>query len=633
MEGPPYKSKSISDAIIICILVLSALGVGIPFIIGMSSYSILGLYIAIPAIIAAALYMKQRNANEENIDYRGRNDFYYCACLYLVLFSTSIITIYFSEVRPIIYYVLIASISGIILYEILFFQLSNNRALFILLQILLLHLNILWGVTLNYHFYISRTDPLAHVWFISELIDMGRVTEAIFGDYEAFPLWHILVSITYQLSGFYAPIHKVMFFVNGMVYAFIIVVTYLIGKKLFENRRDSLIITLFVCVFPPVISYGMGSIARSVIPIFLLLIIYLLIREKNYSNGYLLILLTIATVIYHHASAPFILLIFGLIYLLQYVNNSSIDTNIIDVKYLVTAFIFTLSYWIYASDFIFNEIIKHLVRPGYEKSFAQGVTTIPLSEVINYLQYSPIIFFTVVGILYILDREKVSQQLQWFCLLGAFFLLISIPGPLLLIEKFTFNFNIGRMGTYTFFFICSVAAFGLIKVFSKLKGNYKYLVVIAFATMCFLCVSNDFNASDNPITKRPFYTFYLTEEETTAFRSVAEFDSPGYIFADYVATRYYSFSEFRSKSHILEMGASNNRILTSSKDDLVLIRIGEWHKRPLQFYSSQDSEFRSNPSWNRLMYFYLESYSDNLKALNTVYNSGNVVAHTPHFTK
>ncbi len=641
MDRFHHQNITLYSFILFSILILSTAGILIPFVLGKSNFSLLGLYIAVPAIFASLFYIRLRHAKSEQKNLQ-ENSFRLYICLFFFLFSASVFAIYFNEVRPVIYYFIIASISAVILYEILFFHLSYKRNLIILFQIVLLNLNILWGVTINYHYFISRTDPLAHVWFLRNLIDLGHVS-AVFSGYQGFPLWHILVSATFQLIDLDLPVQKVMFIVGGLVYAFILVISYIIGLKLFNEGRNALLTTLFVCFFPIFISYGLAAIPRSITPLFFLLIIFVLLSKKNNANGYLLIILVVATVILHHASAPFILLIFCLIYILQYLYNSNDDQKIMDSKFLVTIIIFTLAYWIYASNYIFEAISGNIIKPGFNSTYASGVfessdkvlpindvlsQLLPLNELINYLQYSPIIFFTIFGILYLLDGGKISLKLKWFCILGILFLPVVIPGPVLLIDKLAKNFSIERLGTYSFFFISCIGAVGLSALLSKLKGHYKIFVIILFAILCFLAVSNDFNASDNPLVKRPFFTFYLTEEEETAFNSIANIQVNGYIFSDYVTTRYYGYSEFSENAHILEMNINSNQILTNSMDDIELFRLGEWNKRPLNFYSTEESEFISYPSWNKLNYFTKGSYFYIEKNSRKIYNSGSVIATT-----
>jgi hypothetical protein len=142
--------------------------------------------------------------------------------------------------------------------------------------------------------------------------------------------------------------------------------------------------------------------------------------------------------------------------------------------------------------------------------------------------------------------------------------------------------------------------------------------------MTLLSISNDFSASDNPLVKRVFYTFYLKEEETVAFNHIANITT-GYVMSDYVTLRYLQSSPYMSKSNILEIDAKN-RLLKNTSDDTILIRNEEFKKRPLRFFPSLTGRFQPNPGEKGSYDYY---YSDsplwsNLEKYNKIYDSGGV---------
>jgi hypothetical protein len=202
---------------------------------------------------------------------------------------------------------------------------------------------------------------------------------------------------------------------------------------------------------------------------------------------------------------------------------------------------------------------------------------------------------------------------------------VTFPGPALLINKIARNFNFVRFGEYSFFFICLAGATGLYVLLMKLKTSHRAGAVILFALMAFLSVSNDFTASDNPLIKRPFYTYYFTKSETTAMDRLSSL-AKGYVMADYPSTRYLKYSDYPYKGHILEVSALKQEILTNSSDDIVLIRKEELKKRPLKLYTSPDGKFRFDPSIEASQDYYDGSAPlwDTLEEFNSVYDSGSV---------
>ena len=143
--------------------------------------------------------------------------------------------------------------------------------------------------------------------------------------------------------------------------------------------------------------------------------------------------------------------------------------------------------------------------------------------------------------------------------------------------------------------------------------------------MAFLSISNDFNASDNPLIKRPFYTFYLTEEETASFKNIPNI-TEGYVMSDYITTRYLMDSPFESKSQLLEVDRENMSFLRNSNHDILLIRQQELNKRPLKLYSSEIDKFKLNPGWVTSLDYYYNDLPlwNNLENYSKIYNSGSV---------
>ncbi|NQE52171.1 hypothetical protein C5S29_01160 [ANME-1 cluster archaeon GoMg3.2] len=164
-------------------------------------------------------------------------------------------------------------------------------------------------------------------------------------------------------------------------------------------------------------------------------------------------------------------------------------------------------------------------------------------------------------------------------------------------------------------------------MYYKSGKHVKTLVILLFVIMCFLSISNDFIASDNPLVKRPFYTYYLTEEETVAFDHVAKI-TVGYLMSDYATCRYLMFSPYEFKYHILEIDKENMKFLRNNSDEVILIREQELSKRPLKLYSSKTDKFKLKPSWSSgtaFDYYYHDlSLWNTLERYNKLYDSGGV---------
>lgn len=621
------NTQTVGNILLRLLPVCGILGLALPLAIGQPNLTILGLYLGIPMILAPIIYTRTQN-NSSKFVQQELHKYHPFIIFFFLTLTASIILLYTHDVRPYLYYLTVTIMVTVILLEILLFEHSSRRSVIILLQIMVVVLNLTWGVTLNYHYFIARTDPLVHAWWIANLLESGYVTD-IFGIYEAFPLWHILVSSLYQVLNLTVPPHILMFFTNGIIYIFAIPITYLISLKVFKNENIALLSALFLSIYPDYIYFGMSSIPRSIVILLLLVLILLLLSHKKRSRLLLVLIVVFALVAYHTASIPFILVILLSIYLLQYLLASKSEDHLVTPHILALIIVMTLIYWIYQSVDIFQTLVNNLIVEAPEGTLTQSIIVTPVNEVINYFQFAPLFLFVILGCIWALKCRKIGTLGEIFCFLGLLLAGISFPGPASLLNKLAHNFNIARFGEYAMLFIAIAGAIGFYITYIKSKKYQKYFIVILFATMCFLAVSNDFTASDNPLVKRPFYTYYLTEEDVRAFDSIANVTA-GYVMGDYVATRYISNSVYGAKSHILEVDTKNYRLVREKAEDVILIREGELAKRPVKLYSLPTEKFIPEPSWiSHLEYYYADSPAwSAVDSYNKVFHTGNTFAIT-----
>ena len=604
--------------------ILAVAGVTLPLLFGQSNLSLLGSYLAVPMFFAPIIYLKYRQNPYKPINF-GKRLFLLLLTIYFLCFSISVLLLDMFEVRPYLYYVIITVMATSILFEIILFDISQKKRIIILLQIIMLNLNIIWGVTLKYYYFIGRTDSLGHAWYIDNLINYGHVTE-VFDLYKPFPLWHILCSFLYEILGVSTPIHKIMFFTNGIIYSFMVIMTYLVALKVFNNKNIALLSSLFVCLNPDIIFYGMYSISRSVTSFLEVMLILLLLDSKNGKKVLLAITLTFAIIIYHTASIPFIISILLIIYAFQRIYGVEKEKKFLTSNYLITAFVMTLMYWMYYAEEIFITLIDTIFSPSPPGVLTKSILYTPLSELFNYLQYGPLLFFVIIGVLWVMQSKRFAGFEKIFCTVGLLVVVVTFPGPALLLNKLVANFNVARFGEYTFLFISMAGAVGFVGIYSKSDKCLKAFVVLLFVIMCFLSISNDFTASDNPLVKRPFYTYYLTEEENIAFNHVAEI-TEGYVMSDYVTCRYLSFSPYESKYHILEIDKNNMTFLRNNDADIILIREQEFGKRPLKLYSVETGKFKMYGLKRASIDYYYNDLSlcNHLETFNKIYDSNAVV--------
>ncbi|MHB1152946.1 MAG: hypothetical protein ACYCWE_04450 [Eubacteriales bacterium] len=609
--------------LIIMLVVFSVFGTVIPLLFKQFNLALLGTYLCIPMISVSVIWFLIRNKNSTYLNLK-ENIYLLFILMFLLCCLFSILILYLYSVRTILYYILIAVMGVLIILQILYSEnISRKQSVIILSQIILLFLNIIWGVTLKYYLFIGRTDGLFHSWVIENLIDKGYINKT-FDIYEAFPLWHILCSFVYKIINMPVIPAKVMFIVNGFIYICLILVVYLAALKIF-NAKIALLSSLFLCFNTDAVFYGMYSIPRSVIFFLEGLLIVLMIQQKTVINLSLCILIIMGLIMYHTASMPFIILILILLYLLQIIYSVKKPERFVNLNFILIILVLTVTYWMYAGVEVFNSVARSLFVEAPAGILTDSIVETPLEELFNYLQYSPLLLFVILGVLWGLKSSELERSSKIFLLTGLLLVPVSFPGPVLLLNKLSGNFNIARFGEYSFIFICIAGAAGIYILFGKLITKGRISVVFLFFMMAFLTVSNDFTASDNPLIKRPFYTYYLSGEECASFKSAAEI-ADGYLMSDYIYCRYMENSEYADKIHVLEADINRQEFLRSSDKDIIVIRTAELLRRPLKLFTSHSGSFILNPSVEESLDYYYNNLPvwDSLDRYNTVYDSGAV---------
>ena len=616
-------TEKILGIMLIAFALLGSIG---PLVIKQYNLSLLGIYLGIPMLLAPIIWLVL-STKEIEIFSISENTNKLLILIFSWCYLFSILILHYFPVRTLPYYALVAVMGVLILTQILVSnELSNKQIKITLLQIILLFLNIIWGVTLKYFFFIGRTDVFFHSWLVENLLEVGYINQN-FDIYEAFPLWHILSSYIYQIMNYPIIPVKVMFITNGLIYGCLVLIIYLAASKIFNNTRIGLLSALLMCFNPDAIFYGMYSIPRSVVLFLEGLLIALLVQEKTRLNIVLRVLLTIGLIMYHTASMPFIILILGLFYMLQRFYDVSKPERPVNLNFLLLIFITTVTYWMYAGIKVFDSVAQNLLREAPTGILTKSIVETPLQELFNYLQYSPLLLFVILGALWGLGASKLKGVAKIFLMMGLMLVPVTFPGPALLFNKLAGNFNFARFAEYSFIFICITGAAGIYILYYKLKTKYKISVMILFFIMAFLAVSNDFTASDSPLIKRPFYTFYYSEEESISIKRVAQM-SEGYLMSDYISCRYLESSAFADKIHVLEVDSREQQFLKGSKEDIIFIRNAELAKRPLKLFTSPNGKFLFKPSLGDTLDYYYKDLPlwNTLGKYNTIYDSGGVRA-------
>lgn len=629
-----YDSRTVAKTLAVVLPFVTGFAVIGSYLLGLRSFAILGLYVAVPSILAPVLYRYGSDVETTATGARTRHVRKLLLSGYLALTAVSVVLLATSPVRPYSYYVVVAALAVVVLAQIALYSPVTSRWS-ILAQIVLLHLNLVWGVTLKYNYFLGRTDIFGHVYGVQRILESGAVPSEL-GFYQSFPLWHVLGATEALLAGGQLAPRTTLFVLSGLLYALVPVGVYVLAKRLFGSVRVALAAGLFTCLDATVMHNGMYSLPRGTAAVLFVFMLLTLVQGDKRSIA-LFGLFALAVAAYHPVSLPFMFVVLLFFYLFRQYGVPSLNGQIVPRGLGATYSLLTLivlvqaAYWLFFAEPLLEHLLRVLFLEGTPSQVNPGVVDEPVRELANYIHYSAFLVFVFTGVLVGLFSDRASGRTHATLLTALVLVGFSFPGPHLLLEQVAGSFNIHRFSQYAFPFINMAAGYGLVTVIRGVDTprptgeTVKVIAFVVFLVFSLATVSNDFVASDNPAVERQFYTNYLSEAEEHSMQTVAGV-ATGNVSSDYAALRYYDASPRANQSRILGVSPEGDRLFFGSQNDLVLIREGELRQRPLQVWRTDN--YRAGGYFGELGYVERDAavWSD-LQVANKVYSSGTVGAY------
>ncbi len=610
--------------LLLIVLPLAGIGGAVTLLLlGQYGFLELSSYMVIPMVLAPVIYLAYRR-KKYTVSEIGGQGFKALLIVYLLLFSVSTYLLYVSDIRPVMYYVVIAAMATVILLQILLCVPDRPRTGAILMQVMALTLNIIWGISLKYFYFIGRTDIAGHAWFVENILRYGHVTET-FEVYQSFPLWHFISATLYMISSSTLPVHIVMYVACGLVYALTILAVYYLTRQLTGSVRAGMLSSLFTSFCLIFIIQGTEAMPRSITGCLLIILLILLMGSKDRRHYPLAILLTLGVIVFHTVSIAFFLVILFLLYAAAKLFRSREAFPLLDLPYFLISTGMAVVYWVLSAGVLLQKLFYNLDLSGTTPTgiITRSVVETPITETFNYLQYMPLLLFILLGILLALRSSGKNRALVMFSVITLVMIPLTFPGPLLLLNQLNANLGIDRFYENGYMFMSLTAAVGFLVIFNKAGKLMKTAMVVLFAVLVLLSVSNDFVATDNPLVKRPFYTHYLTASDISGanlFRDAAN----GTVLADYPIVRYLMYNDYVELPLLIRADEKNNSIVLPDPIPLIY-RKGELSNRPLDIMSVDGIEATSYGyfvPWTSLAYIDKSSpVWDSLKKHNRIYDS------------
>lgn len=569
---------------------VAVIGVVSPFFFGMGNLGILGLYLAVPMTLAAGVLWRLGKPRESGPLESTAVNWRVFSVLFHLTVAALIVSLTTYDVRPLGFHVGLAFLYVLVMLLIWVPEPDAGHTSICLYHTTVTVVLAIFSVTLKYDFFVGNTDLTAHVSMINLVVDTGEpAATALYGPFQ---LWHIYVASTYQLLGGYVPTHTVTYVLSGLVFGTGVFAAYGLANRIYPGERVALLTAFFTIANPFYVFYGMYSIPRSITSVLFLTLLLTLVGRSSSGLRIIGVTFVLAIVLYHPVSIPFVFVIllvtFGIEYVVRSRPEAANQPVIVDNVTLLIIGLITLTYWMYSAPLLVETIARSIsiaLTGSGDETTPVGVVASPLAEGANYVAYSFFVFFLLIGaLLWLRDERGKRAAFGVFGLTTLLLVPLSVPGPTLLLDGLA-GINVDRFGHYTFMFLSLTAAVGAYQLLRR--GGMRLFVAFLLLTsvFAFTAVSNDFVARDNPAVERPFYTYYLTEQERHAYERL-EATYVGEIETDRPTCRYMA-EMLRTECTVIDVEAEEEMF---NGAESILIRHGELEDRPLQFSTYVSAE-------------------------------------------
>lgn len=339
------------------------------------------------------------------------------ASFFFILFTFSILSVHLRPnlyERPLIYFILISLMAGIVALEILFTPTKKHTNL-ILLQIIIIGLSLVWTQKSIFPSVVG-IDPGWHRMFTLKILESAHIPSGY--AYSNLPMMHLEILAVSLIADFTYKTSAILSVSFSQVLCDIFFV-FLLGKFLFNNEKIGLLSGLLLSIGNFHIQFGWWTTPNTFASIFMLIIIYLLFKikiDRPFIGTSLAIFFMISLVLTHTVTAAGMAVILLVVWIISKLYNkiSNITSSKMITVYFKTVLFFStfmLSWWTYASGSI-KELAK-LIKWGFNiDAFYQGPRILEYSmntpfaeQLFNNMGF--IIFFSVsiIGCFYMISKE------------------------------------------------------------------------------------------------------------------------------------------------------------------------------------------------------------------------------------
>ncbi len=522
---------------------------------GRLDLAIRGLVVAVPAAISAkilcSIYKTELQLENINISFGlTQKQLIY---LFSTVYFSSLTIIFISSSRTWLYLILISLLYFLILLQVFSKDFNPN---FILLQIALCMLNLIYSVTLKYPLYFGGTDILPHL-FISQVtyISGHTIPKELDASYANFPLFHILMSQASYMLGL--DMKTSYFLINALIFTLSCLLVYLLFININKDVKLSLLTTILYSTQSVVVYYGMYAITRVMAFVGFLMILYIISKKRtNAVFAFIGILFTLFVILVHQVSSPQILVIISLLYISEkfIVYCTNLKEKYWNSTYIILFTVLFLGYWFYlAYSFTSMVIMTRFDSVTSDPLQIKGSVVSGNEWIFLYNNIDTIIltFFILIGIGVAFWRYNKSYSTV-FAFSSLLFLPLYLPNPLQALWQTMTLFRFDRFMLLVSPFMAFSMAMGVFFLYNFLRIKHiKSLhisLLILTLIMIFIIPSLILN---NPEVSSNEDRRYFTYEELSGFKHVLKYvPNDSSLYSDYFTKRYFCHSKFNESNEL-----------------------------------------------------------------------------------
>lgn len=360
--------------------------------------------VGILILISCILWLLIRRQASGKIYLQSDSTFLLLNIVFFLLLTCNILFIQFrtdTYERPLIYFILLFFMFGIVALEILFYKITKKHQFLILFQIIILSFLLVWSQLLIFPNVVG-IDSWGHQRITVIISDTGHIPEGL--SYSMLPFMHLDIGSTSLITGLNYKL-ATMLSISSLQILCGILFVFLLGRSIF-NVKVGLLAGLLLAMGNYFISMSFAPSPTTIAAILMLIIIYILFifRIKNRLIGTsFVILFMISLILTHTVTSMCMSIILFVSYLIVYSFNKVYQKKEeipVTINIAIFFSVAMFSWWIYASGHI--QKLADFIRAGFQEdvfvhapeAISGYVASTPISEQI-FNQLGMFLFFSI----------------------------------------------------------------------------------------------------------------------------------------------------------------------------------------------------------------------------------------------